>query len=124
RRSPASSRRTRSAAPTQESGTDPWPCTRPAPLRRTARPVTLSEGNGAFRSWLLVLARFAVEAVGAVGGAFAQHVAVHGAEHVGGGEAFGQVQAFDVQREHAQEVTVHAQVVCGRVRAVVAEVIA
>src|SRR3546814_970536 len=50
-----------------------------------------------------------------------QHVAVHGAEHVAGGEAFGQVEPVDVECEQAEEVAVHAQVVRRRVRAVVAE---
>src|SRR3546814_2649496 len=50
-----------------------------------------------------------------------QHVAVHGAEPVAGGEAFGQVEPVDVECEQAEEVAVHAQVVWRRLRAVVAE---
>src|SRR3546814_20478339 len=38
-----------------------------------------------------------------------QHVAVHGAEHVAGGEAFGQVEPVDVGCEQAAEVAVHAE---------------
>src|SRR3546814_8123469 len=52
---------------------------------------------------------------------FCQHVAVHGAEHVAGGEAFGQVEPVDVECEQAEEVAVHAQVVRRRVRAVRSE---
>src|SRR3546814_307960 len=53
-----------------------------------------------------------------------QQVAVHGAEHVAGGEAFGQVEPVYVECEQAEEVAVHAQVVRRRVRAVVAEPVA
>src|SRR3546814_7908703 len=45
-----------------------------------------------------------------------QQVAVHGAEHVAGGEAFGQVEPVYVECEQAEEVAVHAQVVRRRVR--------
>src|SRR5690606_30762558 len=65
-----------------------------------------------------------MQRIAAVHRGFGQHVAVHGAEHVAGGEAFGQVEPFDVEREQAEEVAVHAQVVGRRVRAVVAEVVA
>ena len=49
---------------------------------------------------------------------------MHGAEHVAGGECRRQVQRGDVQREQAEEVTMHARVVRRRVRPVIAEVVA
>src|SRR3546814_20858541 len=53
-----------------------------------------------------------------------QHVAVHGAEPVAGGEAFGPFEPVDVECEQAEEVAVHAQVVRPRLRAVLAEPVA
>ena len=44
---------------------------------------------------------------------FREHVAVHGAEHVGGGELRGQVELVDIEREHAEEIAMQAQVVAG-----------
>src|SRR5690606_12480123 len=89
----------------------------PAALRCYSKPAASCGANS-------LLAVGGVEGVGAVDGGFGQDVAVHGAEDVGGGEAGLERQAVGAEGEQAEEVAVGAQVVRGRVGAVVAVVVA
>src|SRR3546814_272725 len=99
-------------------------------LFRSAKPIVGCHANDGFR--LRLYPSYGLRSGGvvrmqrivAVHRGLGQHVAVHGAEHVAGGEAFGQVEPVDVECEQAEEVAVHAQVVRRRVRAVVAEPVA